>query len=151
MIKLPNVIYDIRARDGTWCRLPYPNHPKGCPNFPRCPSERPDFRDLNFKQWKAVIVEFDLKRYKELRREKYPNATDRQLGNLLYWQGRVRSALWKKANSILTLGGMILDIPEASGVNIFETMILVGIKIERHPNIVRKVMLVGMMSDLDTL
>ena len=36
------VVVDYRARD--WCRLPYPDHPRGCPNFGRradCPPMAP--------------------------------------------------------------------------------------------------------------
>ncbi len=149
MIELPNVIYDIRARDGTWCKLPYPNHPKGCPNFPRCPRQYRDFLDFTIQDrlWYAVLVEFDLQRHSAIMRIKHPDWTDRQCQNLLYWQGKVRSTLRRKAypdypNRPVD-GRLVLEIPEASGINVFETMAQVGIIIERHPNIVRKVMLIG--------
>ncbi|MHA1286030.1 MAG: hypothetical protein ACTSPB_01380 [Candidatus Thorarchaeota archaeon] len=44
---LDEVFYDARARDGTWCTMPYDktgeradgtpifSHPDGCPNFPK--------------------------------------------------------------------------------------------------------------------
>jgi hypothetical protein len=40
-------------------------------------------------------------------------------------------------------GDIVLDIPEACGINVFETMANVGIVLERKPDIVTKVMIVG--------
>ena len=68
--------------------------------------------------------------------------SDRQCRNPIYWQGGVRSRLMKKAQRLN--GDIILDIPEASGVDVFKTMAEVNIILEKsHPNIVRKVMIVG--------
>ena len=53
IIPLTEVAYDPKARDGRWCMLPYPNHPKGCPNHGQkshCPPFAPiayDFFDFN--------------------------------------------------------------------------------------------------------
>ena len=143
-IRLPKVVYDHRARDGTWCKLPYPGHPKGCPNFPRCPSQHKDFLDL-YKDyfWYAVIEIFDLGIHSVSMRLLHPRWTDRQCRNLLYWQNGVRSRLKKKAYSQYRFGDIVLEIPEAHGVNVFETMAQAGIVIERHPDIVRKIMMVG--------
>ncbi len=147
MIKLLEVIYDRRARDGTWCRLPYPGHSKGCPNFPRCPSDRIDFLDLSKDfVWFAVIEEFNLAFHEAKMRAAHPNWTEKQCRNLLYWQPKVKAALRQKAYPDYPnrpSDRIVLEIPEASGVNVFETMEVVGIKIDRHPNIVRKVMLIG--------
>ncbi len=148
MIRLPEVIYDVRARDGTWCRLSYPNHPKGCPNFPRCPRQHRDFLDftIQYRTWYAVLVEFDLQRHSLIMQTKHPDWTKRQCQNLLYWQGKVRSALRKKAYDDYPnrpIDRIVLEIPEACGINVFETMAQVGIVIDRYPDIVRKIMLVG--------
>ncbi len=147
MIELSDVVYDRRAKDGTWCRLPYLNHPKGCPNFPKCPNNHNDFLDLRDNYiWYAVIEEFNLKIHAEGMKWLHPNWTERQCRNLLYWQGGVRRLLLGKAYMGLYQspeGGILLEIPEANGVNVFETMALVGITIDRHPENVRKVMLVG--------
>ena len=144
------IVYDIRARDGTWCTLSYPNHSKGCPKFPKCPSGRPDFRDLNYNEWFAIIVEFDLGRYVELRRLKHPGQSERQLRNLLYWQGKVRAGLRKAIlyqtdhNLLGENKDIILDIPEACGINVFETLAKVGILLDRNPQkIVYKTMFIG--------
>jgi len=144
-IFLESVEYDPFAR-GYNCQLPYPNHPKGCPNFPKCIKKRPDFRTIAMSyKWFAVIEEFDLKRHAEKMKTKLPHWSDRQCRNLMYWQGGVRSRLLKKAKSIADNNpeSIILDIPEACGVEVFKTMAKVGIILERKPDTVRKVMIVG--------
>ncbi len=144
MIRLYSIDYDVRARDGTWCCLPYPGHPGGCPKFPGCIAEHPDFKDWekSFRWW-AVIEEFNLKAHAETRKLKYPGMSERQARNLLYWQGGVKSRLRKKALAARNPNGMILTVPEASGVNVFKTMERIGIRIEKNPQVVCKVMLVG--------
>ena len=148
-IPLSEIVYDHRARDGTWCTLPYPDHPKGCPNFPKCPNNYRDFIEIDYGQkrnWFAVIEEFDLKAWAERRKLKHLGYSERQARNLIYWQNGVRSRLRKKAYPDYPnrpADRIVLEIPEACGVNVFETMAKVGIVIDRHPDIVRKVMLVG--------
>ena len=173
-IPLNEVIYDSRARDGTWCTLPYPGHKKGCPNFPKCINNRTDFRKFVGYKWWAVVEEFDLlthamkmynnsvKRRKEAiqkylvdgmtqeeAEKKAPKEwTDRQCRCVLYWQGGVRSRLFKKAEKLLEElggpeGGMILTIPEANGVNVYATMAKHGLYLKANPNYVYKIMLVG--------
>ena len=145
MIELKKVIYDKRARDGTWCKLPYPNHKYGCPNFPICPKFHEDFTELQkrYERWGAVFIEFDLKRHSEMMKEKHPEWSYRKLRNLLYWQKRLRNKLFLEACIAREGEGEILEIPEAYGVDVFNTMELVGIHLERNPDIVRKVMLIG--------
>lgn len=143
-IHLTQIIYDKRARNGEWCTLPYPNHPKGCPNFPWCPTKFYDFKDIRDKyQWSAVIEVFDLQQYALENKRIHPSWSDRQCRNLLYWQGGVRSRLRTKAWTIVEKDGIVLEIPEACGINVFETMRIVGIIIEKKPQIVHKIMLVG--------
>jgi hypothetical protein len=145
VIQLPEVFYDERARDGTWCRLRYPGHPRGCPNFPKCPAKRPDFQELTDRTWYAVVEKFDLKAQAERMAKAHPEWTERQCRNLLYWQGGVRNRLKAKALKIyVPFADVLLDIPEANGVNIFQTMARVGIHIElEKPDQITKVMLVG--------
>lgn len=150
-IELNEIVYDIRARNGAWCMLPYPGHKKGCPNFPKCPQRYLDFNEIKAKRWIAILVEFDLKRHMELMKNAHPDWTEQQCRNLLYWQGKVRAALRKGClefsdHNVFGLHrDIILEIPEASGINVFETMAKVGITIDRHPLIVKKVMLVGVL------
>jgi hypothetical protein len=35
-IELKQVMWNYRATEGQWCKAPYPDHPNGCPNFPKC-------------------------------------------------------------------------------------------------------------------
>jgi len=144
--ELKEVIYDERANNGVWCRLPYPDHPRGCPNFPQCPSRYPDFKTLQGYKWFLIIEEFDLASHAEKMKEKHPEWTDRQCRNLLYWQNGVRSRLEVKAKAFYRplLGDILLEIPEACGVNMFETMSKAGITLQRkHPNYIVKGILVG--------
>lgn len=146
IIPLEIVIVDERARDGTWCTLPYPGHPKGCPNFPKCCESRPPFNEYSGFKWIAVVEEFDLKTHAEGMKKKHPHWSERQCRNLLYWQNGVRSRLRKRAEAIHYpfMGDVILDIPEANGVNIFDTMAKHDLVLERtKPETIHKIMLVG--------
>ena len=144
IVPLTEVVYDPKARDGRWCTLPYPNHQKGCPNFPRCTKSRKDFQDYIGYNWFAVIEEFDLKSHADRMKKRHPHWTERQCRNLLYWQGGVRSRLRKKAQKFSFVGDIILDIPEANGVDMFRTMANHGIIIKRDkPMNIKKIMLVG--------
>lgn len=165
LFELPEVVYDVKARDGTYCTLPYPGHEKrwvkgkwvsGCPNFPGCIRNHGDFLQLGKgRKWKwyAVVEEFDLKAHAKAMKLKHPNWTDKQCRNLLYWQSSVRKRLRAKTIGYKIMlnrrsdrapsAGFLLDIPEAHGVNVFATMAKVGVTIDRNPDIVRKVMLIG--------
>ena len=146
LIELKEVVYDKQARDGTYCKLPYPNHPKGCPNYPQCISKYPDFEKLRSGYtWFAVIEEFNLKAHAERMKEKHPDWSAQQCRCLLYWQNGVRRKLRAKAYSHVNRlnGDIVLEIPEACGVNVFVTMANVVVIIQRNPDVVRKVMLIG--------
>ena len=141
---LKDVVYNRDAR-GPWCAIPYPGHPRGCPNLSNgCTMKRPDFILIRDDyDWYAVVEEFDLLSHAKKMLEKHPGWTDRQCRNPLYWQGGVRKRLREKAQSVAVTDSIILDIPEASGVEVFETMARIGIALEKTPNLVRKIMFVG--------
>ena len=146
IIPLETVIVDDRARDGTWCAKYYDGHPKGCPNFPKCIVPRPHFDTYQGYDWFAIVEPFNLKSHAEKMKAKHPNWSDRQCRNLLYWQNGVRSRLRKKAEkfAIPLMGDIILDIPEANGIQLFDTMEKHGLVLERHkPDMIHKIMLVG--------
>jgi hypothetical protein len=145
-ILLKNISYDIRARNGTWCSSPYPGHKRGCPNIKKgCLRKTPDFAEFPARNWYAVIEEFDLAAHAKKMKEAHPDWSERQCRNPLYWQGGVRKRLRDKAAAcaIVHNGDYILEIPEACGVDVFATMAKVGIVLERVPQKVIKVMLVG--------
>jgi len=145
MIPLSKIFYDPFARNGIWCCTPYQNHPNGCPNFVKgCTKKRPDFKDIaNKYDWFAITETFNLKAHAEKMKAKHPQWTERQCRNPLYWQGTVRANLRNK--TITMEGDIVLDIPEACGINVFETMANVGVTLKRKPDIVTKVMIVGKM------
>src|SRR5208337_4592264 len=124
---LKEVIYNHEAR-GPWCASPYAGHPHGCPNLVKgCTTRRPDFLSIGENyNWCAVVEEFNLKSHAEYMKAKIwaehqKEWTDRQCRNPLYWQGGVRKRLREKAQRIASTSpnSIILDIPEACGVEVF--------------------------------
>jgi hypothetical protein len=86
IISLKAVIYDSRARDGTWCKLPYPDHPKGYPKFPECLRDYPDFKDYEHEayNWFAIIEKLNLRAHAKRMKDKHPSWSERQCRCLLY-------------------------------------------------------------------
>lgn len=164
IIELDEVFYDPRARDGTWCKLPYDkigervdgtpiySHPDGCPQFPKCMKTRPDFKTFQGYRWKAVVMPYDLRDHMDEResthqrrydtrwagvpdghRPPYKPLTVKQRRNVLYWQEhKVRKPLLDYARSMCypLMGDVLLDIPEANGVNVYKTMEKVGLQLK---------------------
>lgn len=140
---------DYRSRE--WCKLPYPGHPKGCPNYglkSHCPPQAPkieDWLDLTKPHW-FVVVDFNLKEFARQLRHKNPDLTDRQTRCVLYWQGKVRKMLkddiakfqYHHPGTVFTL------LPEAMGIHVITTARRVGIPIKARPeDIIIKIALVG--------
>ena len=153
IIPLESVIVDDRARNGVWCAKYYHGHPKGCPNYPKCITSRPHFNTFEGYDWFAVVEPFDLKSHAEKMRKKHPNWSERQCRNLLYWQNGVRSRLRKEAQkfAVPLMGDVILDIPEANGVHVFDTMEKHGLILERNtPDTIHKIMFVGKRNSLSS-
>lgn len=139
---LEKIVADKRAR-GAWCATPYPGHPHGCPNLKtECIQDRPDFlsiaQDYN---WYAITERFNLKDHAAKMKVKYPDWSERQCRNPLYWQGGVRKRLREKCDA--WGWDILLDVPEACGIDVFRTMEKVGVHLERKPDMVIKVMIVG--------
>jgi len=133
------------------CRLQYPGHKTGCPNFSkndRCPPKAPlieDYLDLNRPVF-AIYNTFDLAEHVNKMKAKHPNWSERQLYCCLYWQGSARKALREEIKKFLLLHPetIIADTPEAMGVNITETMKNVGIILEWPPkSVAYQVVLAG--------
>ena len=155
---LDDVVYDKRARYGCWCILPYPNHPNGCPNVKKhyempdgcCNKaiEDRDFLELSkkYERWTAIIEPFDLRNHHIKMRRKHGWTSRLQLRNRRHWQNSVESKLHKEAKKYagsLLCRTVILDIPEANGVNVYATLAKVGVFLKADPDLVYKVMLVG--------
>lgn len=141
------IIVDYDCRN--FCTIPYPNHPRGCPNFNKhedCPPKAKfvddvfDFdKDLFF-----VIEEFNLKAHMTLMKERHPHWSVLQCKNLLYWQGGVRKKLKNKTKAFMTPDMIYTLLPEAMGVMVIDTAKALKVPIEKTPEIrVFKIALVG--------
>jgi predicted metal-binding protein len=94
--ELKDVVIDYRAR--AWCRLPYPNHPNGCPNFGKseeCPPKAPLFEAIIKPPFTLVAVRFNLEEHVRKMKEKHPNWSEKKTKCLLYWQRKVNKRLKK--------------------------------------------------------
>lgn len=148
------------------CSLPYPSHPKGCPNIVnntnpltihknyKCPpfaQRLKDKYDLSYPSY-LIYIKFNLKKQKERMKSIHPEWTDKQCKCLLYWQNSVKKILEKEARHFaygFTYSKYCRDyelIPEAMGLNVFESMKYHGIILERNPeNYVYKIAFVGIL------
>lgn len=153
------------------CKLKYPGHPNGCPNIvnnlkkgnkPKlsCPpfakrlSEKYDL----FNQDKYFCyVKFNLKKQKEKMKLLHPEWTDKKCGCLLYWQKSVVKELKKKCLSFILFAKNIFKakekyeyelIPEAMGLDVFETAAYYDVILERNPqNYVYKIAFIGVLKN----
>jgi len=137
-----------------WCRIPYFGHPRGCPNFMTghtgCPGEvRPleEIIDIERKMF-IVYAEFDLASHVAKMRREHPGWTDRQCRNVYYWQAGARKRLREEirvGTFGLTPALVVLERPEAYGVNVYATCAASGLRLERIKNlrICRHVALIG--------
>lgn len=133
-----NPIIDVNMR--SLCKSPYPNHPKGCPNYNKkdgCPPKALIFNELIdiSKTVYAVYNKFDFGKHVQKMRNKHPAWSKRQVECCLYWQPRARSQLKEGIASFLMEhpGLFVVKCPEACGVNLTQTMMDVGIKLEWPP------------------
>ena len=144
------IVIDPNVR--SLCVYPYPDHPKGCPNFGKkegCPPKVcmiQNFVDL--RQVFFLIVRFNLAQHIIKMKELHPSWTNRQTKCLLYWQPHVRVEqkimerdffiVWNRSQLNITYS------PEAMGVDVFKTLEAYNIPYERNPKSeVVKVALVG--------
>ena len=154
---LPRWIYPVKRliisnQVGEWCQMPYPDHPKGCPNFgkaDKCPPEAPtvgDYFDLSSPLW-LVHSEFNLADHIGRMQEKHPQWSLKQCRCVLYWQSTSRKQLKNRIKEALSMTGAngSAMIPEAMGVNVYATAKLAGLRLERirHLAMCRHVALIG--------
>ena len=132
------LVIDYRARE--WCRLPYPSHPRGCPNYDHkaiCPPKVclvEDFVDLDRPLW-LVVEPFDLAGHMARMRANLPEWSDRQLRCVIYWQGGVNKRLEQGCRELATkVGGVYTICPEAMGVQVIKTAKQSGIPIKPRPD-----------------
>jgi len=144
-----DLLLDPRAR-GPWCKLPYPNHPSGCPNYGKrktCPPFSKEINELIEPPYYLVIRSFDIEAQVKKMKDRHPEWSERQCRNLLYWQKGVVKKLKEEAKAFIESQDddlLLVEIPEANGVNVFKTCENIRIILERNPRkIVIKIMLIG--------
>jgi len=139
------------------CRRPYPNHPRGCPNWGKrktCPPKAAllhEVLDLERPVW-AVWNAYPLDRHMVKMRDRHPGWTDRQLRNPLYWQGTARKELRGELKRFIDSfrwgrdmpPRRVVGCPEACGCNLTATMRQVKIVLAWPPmTIAYQIVLVG--------
>lgn len=142
-MKLPTGTIEILSlvssdKTGQWCQIPYPNHPKGCPNYGKrdhCPPlaiKLTNILDLSRPLY-LVHSEFDLLRHVEKMKARHPHWTDRQLKNVLYWQGTSRKQLKERVKiaQYVTSCNIVSYCPEGQGINVYATCAKSGLKLEK--------------------
>ena len=146
------LVFCIEAR--RWCLLPYPDHPKGCPNYGKkdiCPPKAPHISEWlsGTGELRFVCVSFNLKEHAERMLGLHPNWSQRQARCLLYWQPKVNKSLISLVSTLVHETGLkITYCPEAMGVDVIKTAQSVGIPIEAPPkDIVHKIALVATNRD----
>jgi len=153
VLTISKLVIEYGTRE--WCLLPYPDHPKGCPNFGKsnvCPPFAPyveDFVDLTRPLW-LIVEEFDLRSHVARLLSTHENWSDRQARCVLYWQGGVKSRLRASAKQFcLEYPGTHHTLcPEAMGVNVIATGRSVGLPIQSSPlNTIFKIALVGYIKE----
>lgn len=145
VLNLKEVALNPRARG--WCKLPYPDHPHGCPSFGKreiCPPKSQLFEKIVKSPFTLVAVKFDLERHVKKMKEKHPEWSDRRARCVLYWQKKVDKQLREVCERIASDNSVILYKPEANGVNLFLTCRKIGLALEKNPQkIVWKIAIIG--------
>lgn len=122
-----------------WCGLPYPGHPKGCPNFgnqpDRCPPHVPyitEIFDLSKPMWLA-FSEFDLSDHIKSMRIKHPTWSEPRLRCVLYWQSRSKNQMKTRAKALMkhVEADCVHYMAEAIGVQMYRTAFSNDIVLER--------------------
>lgn len=164
IVKLKEIVMGNTAE---WCKLPYPDHPDGCPNFGKkkgCPPTAPLATDLITDPYYLVYLYYDLEAQEKRMKEKHPKWSTRQARCCLYWQRTVMKEVMVEAKFLIkTLSSekslfrmaygydepqssIILENPEGAGIDLFKTCEQAGIHLERdylHQRYVYKMVIVG--------
>ena len=88
-------------------------------------------------------------------KKRHPEWSEPQCRNLLYWQKTVNKNLREKAKQYL--GSLkeedmrLIEVPEATGINVFQTCANAGIYLEKNPGKqVTKIMLIAKHKNRDS-
>jgi len=151
IVKIDEVDINLRARE--WCKLPYPNHPNGCPNYSvreDCPPKAPIWNEYIECPCILVGLKFNLKEWIENMKAKHPNWSERQCKCCLYWQGKVRKELRNICNKIKGKDEslFISYTPEAMGVQVINTAVKAGLDVKVKPkDYVWKIAIIGKLKN----
>lgn len=122
----------ITDKTRLWCQLPYPDHPKGCPNFGKkdCSPNVPIMWDLptKYDKYELRVLEFNLEEYAIQRRAQYEKEgkvkSEKQLRCSRYWQGTLKLAKERGFKISISMEPLIepsiIDLGEA--IAYFESM-----------------------------
>lgn len=127
-------VIDNRVFD--YCRMPYNENRKGCPNYgisEKCPPKAGRY-DENYRidsPIYAIIGNYNLEEHVEKMKLLHPDWSERQLRCVLYWQGSARKQLWNEANKWLDDHPEYeaTQCPEGQGVNVIRTLSAVGVRL----------------------
>ncbi len=114
------------------CALPYPGHPKGCPNLgkaARCPPNAPMYKGS--ETVRIAAIQYNLAARAEELKEDNPHFTNRQSRCCLYWQGTVRKALREHIREHYDQKHQWEGTSEARGANVFAMMEAAGYPMDR--------------------
>ena len=144
------------GKAGAWCRLPYPGHPQGCPNYGRrakCPPHAPRV-DAVFDLAKPLFLVhsvFQLEAHAHVMKVLHPEWSERQCRCVLYWQEKSRAELRARIRIAWRLlrTTACAEIPEALGVNVYVTARQSGLHLDKIRNlkVCRHVALLGTLKD----
>jgi len=128
-----------------WCKMPYPRHPKGCKNISKpCRFFRPGLKEEIVKWVEhpdadvyVAWVEWDIDDWERRMMDVHPDWSRARLRNLLYWQPRLRKALWIECEKTFGWCRVIFGA-EGCGVNFYSMMLkdhFGGIELDRPDNL----------------
>lgn len=173
-IKIDSKSIKFTKRTRLWCQLPYPDHPKGCPNYnknPNCPPLAKFMKKIliEYLHFYLIYAEFDLKIQKERMLSLHPNWSNRQANCLLYWQNSVKKELKNHIKKIFIMNNnsdlFLLSCGsgfnsndynqetvcsmEAAGIDVFNTLKNNNISFEIKPK--NKVLLITLLCSNEKL
>jgi len=132
-----------------WCGMPYPGHPKGCPNYLGKGDKRnricknnathnmqlSDLFDLDKPVW-MVWSRFDVDEQERRMQARWPDWTPRQCRNLRLWQSSLVSVVKKKSIQMaIKAGPEYVIITSGFGLNVYRTCWKAGVKIDLMRNL----------------
>jgi predicted metal-binding protein len=83
---------------GDWCKLSYPEHPKGCPNYGKsetCPPNAPFLKEKlkQYEKFTLYYIRINYKGYIEYKLKQHPDWTLRNCRNVNRWQSSAKKYL----------------------------------------------------------